>query len=130
MTITRTHIRQLWPLLMVQDIVRSVAFYRNQLGFDVAGRAELDGRLYWCRLERGGSSVMLQQEGSSAAPRGRGVELYFICDDAEAMYAELSERGLDLAPPTMADYGMKQLFVPEPDGYSVCFESPTEKWAG
>jgi len=46
------------------------------------------------------------------------------------MYAELSARGFQLAAPRIADYGMKQLFVPEPDGYAICFESPTEHWKG
>jgi hypothetical protein len=30
----------------------------------------------------------------------------------------------------VADYGMKQIFVPDPDGYTICFESPTDAWAG
>jgi len=54
------------------------------------------------------------------------VVFYFVCDDADAMYAELSSRGVQLKPPTVAHYGMKQIFVPEPDGYLVCFESPTD----
>jgi glyoxylase I family protein len=53
------------------------------------------------------------------------VAFYFVCDDAESMHAELTARGLSLDPPTVAYYGMKQLFVPEPDGYALCFESPT-----
>ena len=43
------------------------------------------------------------------------------------MYAELTSRGLRLDPPKVAYYGMKQLFVPEPDGYSICFESETRR---
>jgi hypothetical protein len=58
-----------------------------------------------------------------SAGRGRGVTFYFVCDDANAMYAELSSRGLKLDPPRMAHYGMNQLFVPEPNGYALCFES-------
>jgi hypothetical protein len=71
---------------------------------------------------------MLQQtteEDDPAKGRGRGVIFYFVCDDADAIYAELSSRGVQLNPPTIAFYGMKQVFVPEPDGYSICFESPT-----
>ena len=77
--------------------------------------------------------VMLQQSGEEDGPpegRGRGVSFYFVCDDADMMYAELSDRGLQLEPPSAEYYGMKQLFVPEPDGYSICFESPTEDWTG
>ena len=122
-------VRQLWPLLAVQDIDRAVAFYRDQLGFAVVGEAHSQGKLYWCRLERGGASIMLQHathEDSAPHGRGRGVVFYFVCDDADAMYAELSSRGVQLKPPTVAHYGMKQIFVPEPDGYLVCFESPTD----
>jgi hypothetical protein len=39
------------------------------------------------------------------------------------MHEELTARGLALAPPTVAYYGMKQLFVVDPDGYELCFEN-------
>ena len=121
-------IRQLWPLLYVQDIDRSVDFYRDQLAFRLVNQAtDAQGKTFWCRLERGGASIMLQQadeaEDGPPSTRGRGVIFYFLCDDADAMYAELSSRGLKLDPPTVAYYGMKQLTVPEPDGYEICFES-------
>lgn len=113
----------------MQDIDRSIAFYRDRLGFSVVGVAKTVERVFWCHLKRGGASIMLQQAEPAdgpAAGRGRGVGFYFVCDDADALYAEWTGRGLMLAPPTVADYGMKQLFVPEPDGYSICFESPTD----
>jgi catechol 2,3-dioxygenase-like lactoylglutathione lyase family enzyme len=122
-------VRELWPLVLVQDIERSIAFYRDRLGFTVVGEAKTSDRVFWCRLKRGGASIMLQQAEEVDGPpvgRGRGVGFYFICDDADGLYAEWTGRGLTLAPPTIADYGMKQLFVPEPDGYSICFESPTD----
>lgn len=123
-------INHLWPLLPVTDINRSLAFYRDQLGFEVARLADHEGRLDWCRLQRGGASLMLQQadETTLAANHTRGISLYFICNDADEMYKELTARGLNPAPPSVADYGMKQLSTPEPDGYTICFESPTEKW--
>lgn len=123
---------RIWPLLIVQEIARSVEFYRR-LGFTVVGTAEADEKLFWCRLERDGACIMLQQaedEDGPAEGRGRGVCLYLLCDDAEAVYRELSDRGLSLDPPRVAYYGMNQLYVPEPDGYSICFESPTEDWTG
>ena len=127
-------IRQLWPLLYVDDVNRSIDFYQNKLGFAVVGQAESDGQVFWCRLERGGASLMLQladqTEDGPSNERGRGVALYFVCDDADLVRAEFAARGLDLAPVSVAEYGMKQLFVPEPNGYSICFESPTDTWAG
>lgn len=118
-------LRAIWPLLMVRDLERSVAFYSGQLGFRVIDEALSAGRRYWCRLERDGLSLMLQQ-GEDAADGerpGRGVVLYFVCDDAEALHAEFASRGVAVSPPQVAYYGMRQLFVPDPDGYEVCFES-------
>ena len=123
-------VRELWPLLFVADIERSITFYCDQLGFSVISDAKTEGRVFWCRLKRGGASIMLQQaeaEDDPAEGRGHGVALYFVCDDADDVHAELTGRGLKLDPPTTAYYGMRQVFVPEPDGYSICFESRIEQ---
>jgi uncharacterized glyoxalase superfamily protein PhnB len=123
-------VRELVPLLFVEDITRSVAFYRDRLGFEMTGAWEPEGRLAWCRLQRGGSWLMLQQacdEDGPAEVRRRGVGFYFTCDDADALFAEFTARGLTLAPPTVAFYGMKQLFLKDPDGYELCFQNPTEE---
>jgi uncharacterized glyoxalase superfamily protein PhnB len=123
-----TSVRELVPLLFVEDIARSVAFYRERLGFEMTGVWEPEGRLAWCRLQRGGSWLMLQQacdEDGPAEGRGRGVEFFFTCDDADALHAEFAARGLSLASPAVAFYGMKQLILKDPDGYELCFQNAT-----
>jgi uncharacterized glyoxalase superfamily protein PhnB len=120
-------VRQLVPLLAVSDVQRSVEFYRDRLGFTLTGQAENEGKLFWCSMARDGSAIMLQEakdEDGPAKERGRGVSFYFVCEDADAVYAELTSRGLQIGAPTVASYGMKQVAVPEPDGYYLCFESP------
>jgi catechol 2,3-dioxygenase-like lactoylglutathione lyase family enzyme len=129
---------RVWPLLWVRDLETSIVFWRERLGFALAGADGEPGARAWCRLERDGASVMLQQSVASAdggRPRpgatvgGRAGEpeataLYFVCEDVDAVHAELRDRGLDLPAPEAAPYGMKQLRVPEPDGHEVWFESP------
>lgn len=121
-------VQAVWPLLAVDDLPATLTFWRDRLGFDVVGQAESEGRLFWCRLQRHGASIMLQaadaEEDGPARERGRGVSLYFVCDDVDALYRELVGKGVSLEPPDVAYYGMKQLVVPEPHGYFVCFESP------
>jgi len=122
-------IRELVPLLFVQDILRSAAFYQERLGFELTQKWEPEGKLGWCRLVRDGAALMLQQacdEDGPAAGRGRGVCFYFNCDDVQALFAEFTERGLALQPPTDAFYGMSQIFVSDPDGYELCFQSAIE----
>jgi uncharacterized glyoxalase superfamily protein PhnB len=119
-------IRELVPLFFVEDILRSAAFYQERLGFELTQKWEPEGKLGWCRLARDGSAVMLQQandEDGPAAGRGRGVCFYFNCDDVQAIYSEFTERGLALQPPAAAFYGLNQVFVTDPDGYELCFQS-------
>jgi uncharacterized glyoxalase superfamily protein PhnB len=126
-------VQELWPLLAVDDLASSLAFWRDRLGFTLVGQADSDdGTTFWCRLQRGSCSIMLetaQAEDGRAKERGRGVTLYFVCDDVDAFFEEVSSRGLEVDPPTVAYYGMRQLYVPEPNGYRVCFESPVEAQA-
>jgi len=119
--------RELWPLLFIDDMTRSLAFYVDKLGFELVRDAKgSDGKTFWCRVQRGGVSLMLQtacDEDGPAHLRGKGVGFYFICDDTDAVHAELAARGLKLDPPTNAVYGMRQLYFNDPDGYSLCFEN-------
>ncbi len=119
-------IQQVVPLLFVKDIERSAAFYCESLGFTMTDSWRPDGKLQWCWVERGGSAVMLQEasgEDGPAAGRGRGVEFFFLCDDADALFAEFRAAGLSLDPPKVAFYGLNQLFVKDPDGYALCFQN-------
>lgn len=124
---TTATISEVVPLLFVEDIQRSVEFYCGALGFDLIQKWEPDGKLGWCRIERGQTAVMLQQaceEDDPATDRGRGVALFFLCDDADALRAEFGAAGLPVDPPKVAFYGMNQLFLKDPDGYNLCFQNP------
>lgn len=120
-------VNELTPLLIVAEMKRSLAFYRDRLGFQITQEWSPDGKLDWCRLERDGVSLMLQQacdEVGPAAGRGRGVHFYFSCADADAEYARLRSLGLNVSPPQVAFYGMNQLVLTDSDAYELCFQNP------
>ncbi|QDV17672.1 Glyoxalase-like domain protein [Gimesia panareensis] len=122
-----TAIQELVPLLFVEDVAHSVAFYQDRLGFEITLKWEPEGKLSWCRLERGSAALMLQlacpDEDGTVEERCKGVGFFFLCDDAQAMYDELLGKGLELEPPQVAFYGMNQLFLKDPDGYELCFQN-------
>jgi uncharacterized glyoxalase superfamily protein PhnB len=123
-------VRELVPLLFVDDIQSCVAFYVDKLGFTMQGTWEPDGKLTWCKLRRDGSAIMLQlatDEDGAAGERGRGIIFYFNCRDVDAMYAEVVARGLAVNVPRVVFYGEKQLSLRDPDGYSLCFQSPAAR---
>jgi hypothetical protein len=45
----------------------------------------------------------------------------------DGAYRSLRAQGLDVEEPAIRHYGMKQLSVRDPDGYSLCFQWPATK---
>jgi uncharacterized glyoxalase superfamily protein PhnB len=125
-----TAIHGLAPLLYVDEMDRSAAFYGNKLGFEMTHQWAPEGKLLWCLLKRGDAEIMLQQattEDDPAEGRGRGIIFYFECASADGVHAELLANGLKLNPPQVAFYGMKQLYLKDPDGYELCFQNRLER---
>ena len=114
------------PLLFTSDIERSRAFYCDQLGFTLTNRYDPDGRLAWCMLAMEGARIMLEQTGSERleglAGNRSDIALYFLCEDVDVLHERFVANGVELEPPYVAFYGMKQLEVRDPDGRFLCFE--------
>ncbi len=120
------------PLLQVFDMPRSLAFYRDQLGFSVVAQSQPGDDFDWGLLRLGKADLMLntayEKPNRPAAPDPARVTahgdtgLYFGCRDLEGAYADLRARGVDCKPPTEASHGMKQLWLRDPDGYTVCLQ--------
>jgi hypothetical protein len=51
--------------------------------------------------------------------------LYFGADP-DAAYEYLRSKGIALEPPKDAPYGMRQLYLNDPDGYNLCFQAPVK----
>jgi catechol 2,3-dioxygenase-like lactoylglutathione lyase family enzyme len=131
-----TNVVRVLPFLAVSDIERSLRFYVDGLDFAIADRWVDEGTIRWCRLQRGGAGLMLQdfrREGGSRwsppGPLGLGVSLVFICEDALAIYHESVGRGLEASRPFVGN-GMWVTSLTDPDGYRVEFESDTDVQEG
>ncbi len=122
------------PLLQVFDMRTSIAFYRDVLGFEVVANSppRPEVLFHWALLRLNGVELMLNtayDEGERpAVPDPRRVAahddtaLYFGCPDVDAVYAYLRAKGVAKHEPKVAPYGMKQLYVTDPDGYHLCFQ--------
>jgi len=127
-------IRGLAPLLQVFDMPTSIHFYRDIVGFEVVNTSRPGEHFGWALLRLHGVELMLNTAYESdqrppapdpnrAAAHGDTV-LYFGCPDVEGAYKQLRAKGLDVNPPVIQTYGMKQLNVTDPDGYNLCFQCP------
>ena len=129
-------VRGLAPLFQVFDMPTSMAFYLDVLGFELVSSAPVkrNGSYDWVLLSLHGVEVMLntayEDDSRPAAPDPARIAahedatLYFGCPDVDAAYAHLRAKGVDLQPPQVAHYGMKQLYLTDPDGFNLCFQWP------
>lgn len=126
-------VRGVCALLQVFDMPTSVHFYRDILGFVVIETSSRVGDQFdWGLLRLNDTELMLNtayesdvrppsQEPAKVVAHGDTC-LYFGCPDVDAAYQHLLENGVEAQPPRVAPYGMKQLYVRDPDGYMLCFQ--------
>lgn len=129
-------VRGMTPLLSVFDMPKSLKFYRDVLGFEIVSDSGNGDKSSWVWLRWNGVDLMLNDQyepGSEpdAPPADRtkwhhDTCLYFGCPDTDAAFEYLKSTGIELGPPKIAPYGMKQLYLHDPDGYNLCFQWPTE----
>lgn len=111
---------------------RSLAFYRDLLGFEVVQQAPAGDRCDWAWLAREGAELMLNtmyeaEDRPAKADEARvaahgDTTLYLGAPDVDAMHRHLRSCGVEVDPPVVRPYGMKQLCLKDPDGYGVCFQ--------
>lgn len=126
----------LTPLIQVFDMPTSVAFYCDVLGFKLIHQSQEGTAFDWCLLRLDEAWLMLntayEKELRPAAPDPARVAahddtgLFFRCPDVDGAYAHLKSKGIQLAPPKVAPYGMKQLYLKDPDGFVICLQWPAE----
>ncbi|HEY0761650.1 MAG TPA: VOC family protein [Pyrinomonadaceae bacterium] len=126
-------VRGVCTLLQVFDMPTAVRFYRDVLGFEIVQTTPREGDQFdWGLLRLGDTEVMLntayEQDERPAQPDPARIEahkdvcLYFGCPDVDGAYQHLLANGIDVEPPSIAPWGSKQLYLRDPDGYTLCFQ--------
>ena len=122
------------PELYVTDFEKSLTFYTNVLGFEVAFSRPEEHFAY---LQLGKAQIMLDQfvEGGSWQtgemdyPFGRGINLEIGVENVEALLERLERENYPLKVPLEEKWyrqndvlnGQKQFLVMDPDGYLLRF---------
>lgn len=125
------------PELLVADIQRSLAFWRDLCGFSVAYHRLEEGFVY---LDQEGAQVMLGETGHGREwitgpmdrPLGRGLHFQTRLRDIEPILQRLEAANWPLfMEPEEKWYradgiavGQRQFLVQDPDGYLIRFAMP------
>jgi len=121
-------LRSASPSFTVNDLQKSLAFYRDVLGFSEKERWERDGALHGVELVAGRVGVFLAQddwEKGRDRAKGQGFRIY--CDtsqDIDALARIVQERGGTLAEePKDQPWGGRDFAVIDPDGFKITIAS-------
>ncbi len=121
-------LRTATPGLTVNDLQRSLEFYRDILGFH-AGEPWMDnGKMMGIEMKAGAVSFYLGQDDfKKGRDRAKGVGTRIYCataDDIDALATRVKAKGgvLDHDPMTQP-WGTRDFGITDPDGYKLTFAS-------
>ena len=129
--------------LMVTDMVTSLRFYHEVLGAELAFTVdaaqntdmpgEISDKVVFASVRAGEAEMMLQERtnlladspafDASTTPGG-SLTLYFRVDDVDAIAARLPADTMILKPLETTWYGMREIWIRDPDGYVLTIGTP------
>jgi catechol 2,3-dioxygenase-like lactoylglutathione lyase family enzyme len=115
------------PVFRVTNLTRSLAYYRDRLGFEV----EFIYEGFYASVIRDGCRVHLTgspppQRDQSAFEATEHLDVCFGVEGVEALASSFSALGVVFTVPLRRmDYGM-EFYVKDPDGYILGFVQPAE----
>jgi uncharacterized glyoxalase superfamily protein PhnB len=129
MTATTLQARSLVPTLTVNDIKRSLKFYKDGLGFAVSEEMKEDGEVKGVMIEAGGVSLGLSQDDFAKGRdrvKGVGMRLYLETDqDVEGLARQAKAAGITLNDgPGPLPWGPMGFTVTDPDGFKLTISNP------
>lgn len=119
-------LRKLSPSFTASDLQRSIAFYRDVLGFVVGDEWRENGQLAGCEIRAGAVTFMLNQDDfAKGRDRQKGIGHRLWCHTAQnldRLATEIKARGgmLDQEPQDMP-WGDRLFMITDPDGFKLTF---------
>ena len=112
------------PAFTVDDLDRSIAWYRDVLGFAIDERWERDGRLMGVSLTAGDVTFMIgQDDWQKGRDRRKGEGFRIYCDtreDVDALAARIAAHGGTLdSGPIDEPWGYRTISLTDPDGFKI-----------
>lgn len=120
------------PVFLVDDLVPTVEYYRDVLGFEVdfvygdpphyGSVSRGNAVLNFTRSDPPGRRNSVLRAGP-----GNGVDAYFVITDVDDVFEEVRDRGaLIRTSPASHEYGMREFKIEDKNGYTIVFAEEIE----
>ena len=115
------------PVFLVDEIISTVEYYRDKLGFRV-DYVYGDPPNYGS-VSRGGAVLHFtksdppgRRNGVRRAGPGNGVDAFFVVSEVDALHAQFAENGaVVITGPAAHEYGMREFKIEDTNGYILVF---------
>jgi catechol 2,3-dioxygenase-like lactoylglutathione lyase family enzyme len=117
------------PFFIVRDVVVSLSFYCDKLGFEVEYKGPDDGP-FLAIAQRDGAMIFFKAVGVDPLPNGQRHpwarwDAYVSVPDPDALAAEFNSRGVNFSSPLQdTPDGLRGFELEDPDGYVLFFGRP------
>lgn len=117
-------LESLMPSFTVNDIAKSMAWYRDVLGFTITQEMQWEGKLAGAMLKAGSVELLLTQDDfAKGRDRQKGAALRLYCvtsQDVDKLAEAIVARGgvLDQAPQD-EPWGTRDFAIVDPDGFRL-----------
>lgn len=106
--------------LEVNSLEESLAFYQEQLGFEVIKNTP-ESEPPMATLRAGRLKITLVQQLETMLRRGRGVNFFLGVTSVDDYYEQLKGRAVDVSPPVDEGWGGRFITLQDPDKYRYFF---------
>jgi uncharacterized glyoxalase superfamily protein PhnB len=113
--------------LTVGDIGRSLAWYREVLGFGVTREFEREGKMFAVSLIAGTVRILVTQDDGKRGDRvkGEGFSLQLTTSqDIDGLATRATRAGAKLDTPPESAWGVRVFRLRDPDGFRWVISSP------
>ena len=124
-----TRFTSVTPNLLVRDVAKSTAFYRDVLGFTMGETVPDKEPFVFVWLKRDDVSVFLNDikaavhdyPPAATLPPGGTAALFFIISGVDAYHETVAPKANVIMPLKTQFYGMREFAVTDPDGHIITF---------
>jgi len=127
---TRPAISAISPSFIVSDVDETIAFYRDQLGFETRHR-EPDENPFFAIIGRDGAQIFIKSDKDvSPLPNSKRHpfmrwDAFVYVPDPDALAAEFADHGAAFSKPLEDTHdGLRGFEICDPDGYVLFFGRP------
>ncbi len=130
MVVTHAFTDAISPFFIVEDVERTIAFYRDRLGFGV-GFQQPEAAPFFAILHRDGAMIFVKSEaGVAPAPNAQRHphmrwDAYVSASDPDALFAQFNGSNAPFSAPLQDTHdGLRGFEITDPDGYVLFFGRP------